>query len=55
MLFRSSTDGGQTENPNWEIAYEQYMQYMADHGIPEDQLHYMTHTIQMGLLNLEEK
>ena len=50
-----STDGGQTENPNWEIAYEQYMQYMADHGIPEDQLRYMTHTIQMGLLNLEEK
>ena len=50
-----STDGGQTENPNWEIAYEQYMQYMADHGIPEEQLRYMTHTIQMGLLNLEEK
>ena len=49
-----STDGGQTENPNWEIAYEQYMQYMADHGIPVDQLRYMTHDIQMGLLNLRD-
>ena len=49
-----STDGGQTENPNWEIAYEQYMQYMADHGVPEDQLRYMTHTIQTGLLNLKD-
>ena len=49
-----STDGGQVENPHWELAYEQYMQYMADHGVSEDELHYMTHTIQGGLLNLED-
>ena len=35
-------------------SYEQYMQYMADHGVTEEELHYMTHTIQMGLLNLTE-
>ena len=49
-----STDGGQTENPNWEIAMEQYLQYLADHGIPMDQIHYMSHTIAAGLLGLED-
>lgn len=49
-----STDGGQVENPNWEIALEQYMQYLSDHGITEEQLHYMTHEIQAGLLGLSE-
>ncbi|MBQ9534447.1 MAG: hypothetical protein IJU78_01190 [Clostridia bacterium] len=49
-----STDGGQVENPNWEIALEQYMQYMADNGVTAEQLRHMTHTIQMGLLGLEE-
>ena len=48
-----STDGGQTENPNWEIAMEQYLQYLADHGIPMDQIHHMSHTIAAGLLGLE--
>ena len=32
---------------------EQYMQYLADHGIPEDQLRYMTHDIQAGLLGIQ--
>lgn len=50
-----STDGGQTENPNWEIAYEQYMQYLADHGIPEEHIFHMTHTIARGLLGIEEE
>ena len=31
------------------------MQYMADHGVSDAELRYMTHDIQMGLLNLEEK
>ena len=44
------TDGGQVENPHWEIALQQYMQYLVDHGIPEEQVHYMTHTIPMNLL-----
>ena len=47
------TDGGQVENPYWEDALAQYMQYLADNGIPEEQIHHMTHTIQAGLLNLE--
>ncbi len=46
------TDGGQVENPHWEIALEQYMQYLLDNGIPEDQIYYMTHTIQAGLLGI---
>lgn len=47
------TDGGQVENPNWEIALEEYMQYLADHGITEGQLYHMTHTIQSNLLGIE--
>ncbi len=50
-----STDGGQVENPNWEAALGQYIQYLADHGIPADQIRYMTHDIQAGLLNLEKE
>lgn len=49
-----ATDGGQIENPNWEIAYEMYMSYLADHGIPDDQIYYMTHTIQRNLLGIKE-
>ena len=30
-----STDGGQTENPHWEIAMQQYLQYLSDHGVPD--------------------
>lgn len=30
------TDGGQTENPHWELALAEYMQYLVDHGIPEE-------------------
>ena len=47
------TDGGQTENPNWEIAMEEYMQYLADHGVTEEELSYMTRTIPYRLLGLE--
>lgn len=49
-----STDGGQVENPHWEIALGEYLDYLADHGIPEDQIYYMTHTIQERLLGLED-
>lgn len=48
-----STDGGQVENPDWEIALEQYMQYLSDHGVGEDELQYMTHDIQAGLLGID--
>lgn len=47
------TDGGQTENPHWELALEEYMQYLVDHGIPEEQVYHMTHTIPSRLLGLE--
>ena len=48
------TDGGQTENPHWELALEEYMQYLVDHGIPEEQVAYMTRTIPYRLLGIEE-
>ena len=48
------TDGGQVENPNWELALQEYMQYLVDHGIPEEQVYHMTHTIPAGLLGLED-
>ena len=46
------TDGGQTENPQWELAIEEYMQYLLDHGISEEQVYHMTHTIRAGLLGI---
>ena len=48
-----STDGGQIENPHWEIAMQQYLQYLSDHGVPDDQIYYMSHTIAAGLLGIE--
>lgn len=47
------TDGGQVENPYWEDALDQYIQYLYDHDIPENEIYYMTHTIQAGLLGLD--
>lgn len=47
------TDGGQTENPNWEIAMEMYMQYLLDNGIPEEHIRYMTHDLPCRLLGIE--
>jgi len=48
-----STDGGQVENPNWEIALSQYINYLTDNGVSQEEIHYMTHTIQSNLLGLE--
>lgn len=47
------TDGGQLENPHWELAMEAYMQYLVDHGIPETQVDHMTKTIPARLLGLK--
>lgn len=47
------TDGGQVENPHWELAMEEYMQYLADHGIPLEHVNYMTHNIPASLLGIE--
>lgn len=49
------TDGGQTENPHWELALKEYMQYLADNGIPEEHISYMTRTIPYKLLGLKEE
>ena len=48
------TDGGQTENPHWELALAEYMQYLVEHGIPEEQVYHMTKTIPYRLLGIEE-
>lgn len=47
-----STDSGQVENVHWELGIQDYLRYMQTHGIPDDQLYYMTHTVQRKLLNL---
>lgn len=49
-----NTDGGQVENPNWELAFEEYMQYLFDRGITREELEEMTINIPARLLNLEE-
>lgn len=49
-----STDGGQVENPHWEIALERYIQFMAEHGIPAQWIHHMTHDAQASLLGLTD-
>lgn len=36
------TDGGQVENPHWEIAFEKYMQFLFDKGITKKELEIMT-------------
>ena len=48
-----STDGGQVENPHWELAEEEYLQYMLDHGIPEEHIRYMSHDLPSYLLGIE--
>ncbi|MEW9124980.1 MAG: DUF6282 family protein [Thermotaleaceae bacterium] len=50
-----NTDGGQVENPNWEVALEEYMQYLLDKGIPEEEIDFMAKTIPAKLLGLDEK
>lgn len=47
------TDGGQTENPAWELAMEEYMQYLVDNGIPEEHVRYMTHDLPCSLLGID--
>lgn len=37
-----NTDGGQVENPNWEIAFEEYIQYLVDRGVSQDEIRKMT-------------
>ena len=48
------TDGGQVENPHWELAIEEYMQYLLDRGITEEQIDFMTKKIPSMLLGLDK-
>lgn len=36
------TDGGQVENPNWEVAFNEYATYLIENGITKDELEIMT-------------
>jgi hypothetical protein len=47
-----STDGGQVENPYWELALAEYLKYMSDNGIPDEHLTYMNRTLPARLLGL---
>lgn len=47
-----STDGGQVENPNWELALEEYLQYLADNCVPEEHIYAMSRTLPAKLLNI---
>lgn len=47
-----STDGGQVENPHWEIALAEYLQYLSDNGISEEQIETMSRDIPAKLLNI---
>jgi hypothetical protein len=48
-----STDGGQVENPHWELALEEYLQYLSNNGIDDAQLSEMSRNIPAKLLNLK--
>lgn len=50
--FVISTDGGQVENPPWEEALTQYLQYLLDNGITQEQIDVMTKTNPGGLLGM---
>lgn len=50
-----STDSGQVENVHWELGIQDYVNYLLDHGVPEEQVYYMTHTQQRKLLNLPQE
>ena len=47
-----STDGGQVENPRWELAMEEYMRYLLEHGVSREQVGYMTHELPCALLGI---
>ncbi|SHH09712.1 hypothetical protein SAMN02745245_00525 [Anaerosphaera aminiphila DSM 21120] len=47
------TDGGQVENPPWEDALGEYMQYLLDNGISEEKIYHMTRTIPSKLLDVD--
>lgn len=49
-----STDGGQVENPHWEFALKEYLEYLQENGIEDDAIYTMTRTIPARLLNIKQ-
>lgn len=47
------TDGGQVQNPAWELALGEYVQYLADNGVSEADIKHMTQEIPAWLLDVE--
>lgn len=47
-----STDGGQAENPAWEDEERAYLQYLWDHGVPLEQIRFMSRDLPYRLLDL---
>ncbi|MGC9935161.1 DUF6282 family protein [Priestia aryabhattai] len=47
-----STDSGQIQNPPWNQALAQYIQYFVDHNVPTEALDVMTKTNAAKLLDL---
>lgn len=47
-----STDGGQVENPPWEVALETYLQFLLDNDVGQEQVDWMTRTTPAALMNL---
>ena len=47
-----STDGGQAENPPWEEEERAYLQYLVEHGVPVEQVQYMSGSLPCCLLDL---
>jgi hypothetical protein len=48
------TDGGQVETPHWELAMEEYMQYLSDRDITKEALYEMTSRTPAKLLGLDK-
>jgi hypothetical protein len=49
-----STDGGQVENPHWEMALAEYHQFLADNGIPGEDIDYMGRSLPARLLGIAQ-
>lgn len=47
-----NTDGGQVENPAWQDAFSEYMQYLLDNGVPEEQVDFMAKVTPSKLLGI---
>ena len=46
------TDSGQTVNPVWEEEIADYINFLYEHGIPEEAIRFMTQEVPSRLLNV---